>query len=82
MDTQPKQRIYSAEFNAILNTIVELSVKEKSYLQKEFAPYLEEGLTEWGLKDEINKLEFRENDGVDEFELESLKRKVLSALGK
>jgi hypothetical protein len=82
MSPEPKQRIYSAEFNMILSTIPDLSAKEKSYLQKEFAPYLVEGLTEWGLKDEINKLEFRDNDGVDEFELESLRHKVLSALGK
>jgi len=81
MDTQ-KKRITMAEFKFMLSRMPEIPEKAKSYLTTEFSSYLQDGLTEWELKDEINKLKFRDNDGVDNFQLEALKRNLLAMLGK
>lgn len=82
MAIEPKKRINSQEFAMILYNIPDFSEKDKAYLKKAFEFYLEDGLTEWELRDKIGKLSFNENDGIDKFELEKLKNKVLAALGK
>ena len=77
-----KERIYKYEFDKILSLMPEISLEERRYLYQAFSAELADGMTEWELRDKINKLRFNREDNIEEWELEKLKKKLLSILGK
>jgi len=77
-----KKRIYRYEFNKILKTIPEISREEREYLNRVFSNELVDGLTEFELRQKIQKLKANTTDSIDGFEAEKVKRKLLEALGK
>lgn len=79
---EEKKRIYKDEFNEILRYAPDISEKERQYLNQVFANDLIDGLTEWEIKDKINKLAYNTTDELDPSELATVKSKLLSALGK
>ncbi|MBI2049925.1 MAG: hypothetical protein HYT35_00510 [Candidatus Staskawiczbacteria bacterium] len=79
---EPKKRINRYEFNKILHSITDISDKERNYLHQSFNKHLVDGLTEYELKEKINKLQSDKKDILDNWELEQVKRKILGRLGK
>ena len=77
---EDKKRIYKYEFNEILRRITDISQKEREYLNKIFVNDLIDGLTEFELRDKINKLYYNQKDILDQWELEKVKRKILEQL--
>ena len=82
MTFEPKKRIDKHEFNKILHKISDISDKERSYLHQVFGNDLSGGLTEFELKEKINKLQSNEGDMLDRWELEKVKRNILEKFGK
>ncbi len=77
-----KKRIYKYEFNDILHNLADISQKEREYLNQIFASDLIDGLTEFELREKINKLSYNQGDVLDQWELEEVKRKILEKFGK
>lgn len=77
-----KERIYKNEFDKILSFMPEISLDERRYLYQAFSNELSDGMTEWELRNKINKLRFNKNDIIEEQELERIKKKLLVILGK
>jgi len=77
-----KRRIYKYEFNEILKHIPEISQKEREYLNEAFANDLVDGLTEWELRQKIEKLKFGENDPINKWDAEKVKAKMLEKMGR
>ena len=72
-----RKRIYKGEFNKILHGITDISPKEREYLHQVFGDNLIDGLTEFELKEKMNKLQSNKGDILDHWELEKVKRKIL-----
>ncbi len=79
---EPKKRINKYEFNKILNSITDISNEEQAYLNQVFDKDLSSGLTEFELKEKINKLQSNKGDILDQWELEKVKKKILEQFGK
>ncbi len=77
-----KRRIHKYEFNEILKYVPDISPEERAYLNQAFAGELLDGLTEWELKDKISKLKYNQEDNMDQWELEKIKKKLLEAMNK
>lgn len=76
------KRIYKYEFNEMLKYITDISDQERQYLNQIFANDLIDGLTEFELRDKINKLRYNQKDSMDQWELERVKNKLLEKLSK
>ena len=73
-------RIYRYEFNEILKKTPDISTEERAYLNQVFQKDLIDGLTEFELKQKINSLSYNQEDQLDRWELESVKKKILDGL--
>jgi len=73
-------RIYRYEFNEILKKIPDISTEERAYLNQVFQKDLIDGLTEFDLRQKINSLSYNQEDQLDRWELESVKKKILERL--
>lgn len=76
------KRVYRQDFNNTLKEIPDISQKERQYLNQVFGNDLIDGLTEFELKQKIEKLRHNTNDILDPWELEQAKRKILQRFGK
>ena len=72
-----KKRIFKDDFNKTLHGIPDISQKEREYLHQVFKNDLIDGLTEFELKEKMNKLQSNRGDILDHWELEKVKRKIL-----
>ena len=79
---EDKKRIYKYEFDTILRNIMDISPEERKYLNQIFVNDLIDGLTEFELKEKINKLRYNQKDILDQWELEKVKKKILEKFGK
>jgi len=77
-----KKRIYKNDFNETLKKIMDISDKERQYLNQVFGSDLIDGLTEFELKEKINRLTSNRGDILDQWELQKVKNKILGSLGK
>lgn len=77
-----KRIIYKDEFNNLLLRIFDISQKERDFLNKYFAYDLIDGLTEWELQHKIASLKFDKKDPISSEDAESVKQKILEAMGK
>jgi hypothetical protein len=59
-----------------------ISTEERQYLDKVFGSELVDGLTEFEIKEKINSLRYNQKDSLDQWELESVKEKLLKRLVK
>jgi len=75
-----KKRINRFEFNEILRNLPNVSQKEREYLNKAFSQELLDGIDEWELKNKISKLYYNQTDGINQAELEQIKRKILEKI--
>ena len=76
------KRIYRYDFNKALDNMPNISPKEKDYLNKVFGRELRDGLTSWELKQKMGRLQSNKEDELDQWELQSIKRKMLDKLDK
>ncbi len=72
------KKINRQDFEKILRSIPELSDTERAYISGVFQDSLKDSLTEFELKREIEKLRHNLNDQLDSFEVEKLKKKLMS----
>ncbi len=72
------KKINRQDFEKILRSIPELSDTERAYISGVFQDSLKDSLTEFELKREIEKLRHNPNDQLDSFEVEKLKKKLMS----
>jgi hypothetical protein len=82
MDMENKKRINRFEFNEILRNLVNISPKEREYLNNAFSQELLDGIDEWELKNKISKLYYNQEDGITPAELDQIKRKILEKFSK
>jgi len=75
------KRINRYEFNEILRNMPNISPKERGYLNRVFSEALLNGLDLWELKNKINQLYYNKGDELDEYELKSVKEKLLKKMG-
>jgi len=76
------KRIYRYEFNKILQSLSNISQKEREYLNQVFSNDLVDGLTEFELREKINKLSHNQKDVLDKWEIGDVKRKILEKMAK
>ena len=74
------KKIYRRDFEKFLRDIPELSDTERSYIEGVFQDSLKDGLTEYELKKEIERLRNNPNDEIDSFEIGKIKEKLTEAL--
>ncbi len=74
------KRIFRNEFNNILKYIPNISEQERMFLLSVFENDLVDGLTEFELKQKIERLKFNEKDPIDREEAETVKKKLLEAM--
>jgi len=74
------KKIYRRDFEKFLRDIPELSDTERSYIEGVFQDSLKDGLTEYELKKEIERLRNNPNDEIDSFEIGKIKKKLNEAL--
>jgi len=74
------KKIYRRDFEKFLRDIPELSDTERSYIEGVFQGSLKDGLTEYELKKEIERLRNNPNDEIDSFEIGKIKKKLNEAL--
>jgi len=74
------KRIFRNEFNNILKYIPNISEQERMFLLSVFENDLVDGLTEFELKQKIERLKFDEKDPIDREEAETVKKKLLEAM--
>ncbi len=74
------KKIYRRDFEKFLRDIPELSDTERSYIEGVFQDSLKDGLTEYELKKEIERLRNNPNDEIDSFEIGKIKEKLIEAL--
>jgi hypothetical protein len=76
--TNTTKKIYRADFEKALRQIPELSDKERAYVEGVFQSALRDGLSKYELKQEISSLRHNSNDPLDAFEVEKIKKKLMS----
>lgn len=74
------EKVYKKEFNEALRQLPNISNEERQYLNEVFAEDLENGLTEYELKQRIEKLRKDYNDILESEEVEQVKKKLLGRL--
>lgn len=71
------EKIYKIEFNEALRKLPDISKEEREYLNEVFANDLKDGLTQYELKQRIEKLRRNYNDILEPEEVEQVKNKLL-----
>jgi hypothetical protein len=74
------KKISRDEFKKILQTIPQLSNKERAYVNGVFQDSLKDGLSKYELKKEIQRLRHNSNDPLDSYEVEKIKKKLMERL--
>lgn len=72
------KKIYRREFDKALRDIPELSDRERAYVSSVFQNSLRDGLSKFELKKEIGRLMHKPNDPLDSFEVEKIKKKLMT----
>lgn len=72
------KKISRADFEKALRKIPELSDKERAYVSGVFQDSLRDGLSKDELKREISQLRHNFNDPLDSFEVEKIKKKLMT----
>ena len=72
------KKIYRRDFENALRKIPELSDKERAYVSGVFQDSLRDGLSKDELKKEISRLRHNSNDPLDSFEVEKIKKKLMT----
>jgi len=80
--TDTTKKIYRREFNQALGKVSNLSKEEKKYLNEVFKGDLNDGLSEYELRQRINKLRYNATDPLDSYDVEQVKKKLLGELKK
>jgi hypothetical protein len=70
------------ELNVLLEQIFPFNEKDRNYVKKIFENDLADGISEYDLRDKVQKMKYDQNDEIDENEAERIKNKILESLVK
>ena len=77
-----KDRIFKREFDKIIKRTMNITAKERAFLDETFGSNLVSGLTVPGLRIKIDELLYSKKNIISHHKLESIKGNIISELAK